>query len=183
MTDTTSVGRNANRARRAAATGVALLSSALWCMSVVAGEAASAATWRLALSPHTEHYHRSEDHRRVWLAGLERENAEGRLMGAGYFKNSFGQPSWYFYPWGASYGNLLGVRPLYVKWSAGVIYGYRAPFEDKVPLNVGGFTPVVVPAIGWDFGNGFSAQMNAIGTAAVMFQLSIDVTGITRGRH
>lgn len=133
------------------------------------------AVWRLTLSPHTEHAGRSEDHRRVWLVGVERESAYGGLMGAGHFRNSFGQPSWYFYPWGGAYRSVFGVQPLFFKWSAGVIYGYKPPFEDKVPVNIGGFTPVIVPAVGWDFSGGVSAQMNVLGTAAVMFQLSFDV--------
>ena len=133
------------------------------------------AAWRVALSPHTEHYQRSEDHRYVWLAGLERESADGGLMGAGHFRNSFGQPTWYVYPWGGVYRNLLNVRPLFFKWSVGVIYGYRPPYEDKVPVNIGGFAPVIMPAVGWNFGRGFSGQLNLVGTAAVMFQVSLDV--------
>ena len=167
---------------------IPLLAAALICASSAAAQGdtpaaqAAAPVWRLALSPHTEHYGRSEDHRSVWLVGLERESADGSLMGAGHFRNSFGQPSWYAYPWGGVYRNLLGFEGLFFKWSAGVVYGYRPPFEDKVPINIGGFTPVVVPGLGVDLGRGFSAQVNAIGTAAVMFQLSYDLQHGRSGR-
>ena len=153
--------------------------SAAWAGAQAPDSAAAAAlapaTWRITFSPHTEHYGRSKDHRGVWLAGVERETADGGLIGGGHFRNSFGQPIWYLYPWGGVYRNLFNVRPLFVKWSAGVIYGYKAPYEDKVPVNIGGFTPFVIPALGWDWGGGLSGQLNLIGSAAVMFQVSFDL--------
>jgi hypothetical protein len=132
-------------------------------------------TWRLQLSPHTEHYGRSEDHRDVWLVGIERESPDGRLFGAGVFCNSFGQTSAYMYPWGGVHRNLFGVEPLFFKWAVGAIYGYRGEFRKRVPLNIGGFAPVVVPGFGYEIGRRTAVQLNFLGTAAVMFQFSVDL--------
>jgi hypothetical protein len=52
----------------------------------------------LMYSPFTHHFSPSDEHRYVWLVGLERERADGRLSGITYFSNSFGQPSAYVFP-------------------------------------------------------------------------------------
>ena len=46
----------------------------------------------LTLSPSTIHFNPSDDHRHVWLVGLERERDNGLVAGIAYFSNSFGQP-------------------------------------------------------------------------------------------
>jgi len=132
--------------------------------------------WWLQFSPYTKHFASSPEQRPgVWMIGVERESASGGLAGAVLFRNSFAQPSAYFYPWGARYKGLFGVEPLFLKWSAGVLYGYKAPYEDKVPLNVDGFSPAVIPALGWQLGPRISAQANLLGTAGIMFQISADL--------
>jgi len=126
----------------------------------------------LMYSPYTVHYSHSEEHRYVWLIGLERESPSHRLSGITYFSNSFGQPSTYIYPWGQSYRNIAGVEGLYVKWSAGLLYGYVEPYENKVPLNTNGFSPAIIPSIGYEKA-GYGIQINSLALAGLMLQINI----------
>jgi len=123
-------------------------------------------------SPFTHHFYPSDEHRYVWLVGIERERADHRLSGITYFSNSFGQPSTYLYPWGQNYPNVGGVDGLFVKWSAGLLYGYVGAYKDKVPLNLGGFSPAIVPSIGYERA-GYSTQLNILGTAGLMWQINL----------
>jgi hypothetical protein len=123
-------------------------------------------------SPFTHHLDSSPEHRYVWLVGVERERANHRISGITYFSNSFGQPSTYIYPWGQNYPNVGGVEGLFVKWSAGMLYGYVDPYENKVPLNVNGFSPAIIPSIGYERA-GYSTQINLLGTAGLMWQISV----------
>lgn len=132
--------------------------------------------WRLQFSPYTKHFRTSSEQRPgVWMLGVEAESG-GALAGAAAFRNSFGQPSVFVYPWGGKYESLFGVEPLYFKWSAGVIYGYKAPYENKVPLNVRGFSPGVIPALGWQLSSRVSGQANLLGSAGIMLQISVNLS-------
>jgi len=123
-------------------------------------------------SPYTHHYSKSAEHRYVWMVGVERERGDGRLSGITYFSNSFGQPSAYIFPWGQSYRNIGGIPGLFAKWSGGLLYGYVEPYENKVPLNVNGFSPAIIPSIGYEK-QGYSAQLNLLGTAGLMLQFNL----------
>jgi hypothetical protein len=123
-------------------------------------------------SPLTHHFNQRPEHRYVWLVGVERERADHRVSGITYFSNSFGQPSSYVYPWGQNYPNVGGVEGLFVKWSAGLLYGYVKPYENKVPLSMNGFSPAIVPSIGYER-HGYSTQINLLGAAGLMWQISI----------
>ena len=127
---------------------------------------------RLQFSPYTYHFTPDDEHSDVVMIGLEREAENGKLDGVVLFSNSFGQPSIYVYPWGGTYRDLLGVSKLSAKWTAGIMYGYTGEYKDKVPLNVGGFNPVIIPALAYDFSSGWSAQLNLLGNAALQFQIS-----------
>ena len=50
-----------------------------------------------------------------------------------------------------------------------LMYGYVAPYEDKVPLNRNGFSPAVIPALGYKLNEHDSVQMKVLGTAGLMF--------------
>jgi hypothetical protein len=127
--------------------------------------------WRIEISPYTQHYGYNVDHRPVHLAGLEREAPDHTFYGLALFSNSFGQESGYLYL-GKSYYNVFDRVPqVYLKWSAGILYGYKAPFENKVPLNYKGFSPGFVPAIGWRFGAGWNAQIDMLGAAGLTYSL------------
>lgn len=126
----------------------------------------------LIASPYTSHFHPSDEHEHVWLIGLERERANGALAGAAFFSNSFGQESAYIFPWGEIYRNVLDQPQLYFKWTAGLLYGYTGRYEHKVPLNSGGFSPAIVPAMGWEFSSGQQIQLNLLGLNGMMLQFT-----------
>lgn len=138
-----------------------------------APDAASASVVRLQLSPFTYHYTYDTEHSDVVMIGLEREYPDARLEGITLFSNSFGQPCIYIFPWGHVYHSIGGIKPLSFKWSAGLLYGYKDPYENKVPLNYKGFSPGLVPALAYEFKPGWSAQLTFLGNAALMFQLNV----------
>jgi hypothetical protein len=139
-------------------------------------DSASAADfWRVTVSPAaTYHFSRSPDHKAVVLLGLEKQYANSTLLGGALFTNSFGQPSFYGYG-GKHIANLMSMEPLFLQWTVGVVYGYKGEFKDKVPLNYQGFSPVGVVSLGWKFNRTYSAQLNLLGTSAVMLQFSADL--------
>ncbi|TXT35306.1 MAG: hypothetical protein FD135_4988 [Comamonadaceae bacterium] len=123
-------------------------------------------------SPLTYHYSEDPNHKRVVMIGLEREHANRSLDGVAFFTNSFGQPTIYLYPWGRTYPSIAGVDKLSIKWTAGLLYGYRDPYENKVPLNFRGLSLALIPAVTYEFKPGWQAQVNILGTAGLMFQLN-----------
>ncbi len=130
--------------------------------------------WRLMASPYTFHYSRDPLHKPVVMLGLERQHADKSLWGGTLFSNSFGQASTFVYG-GQRLTNWSAHPELYAQWSAGIIYGYHGAYKDKVPLNVGGFSPGLVLALGWQFTPAYSAQLNVLGNSALMFQVSLDL--------
>ena len=131
--------------------------------------------WRVTVSPATTyHFSRNPDHKAVVLLGLERQYDNSTLLGGALFTNSFGQPSVYGYG-GKHIANLMSVEPLFLQWTVGAVYGYKGEFKDKVPLNYQGFSPVGVVSLGWKFNRSYSAQLNLLGTSAVMLQFSADL--------
>ena len=140
--------------------------------------ASNAAPYKLSLqlSPYTQHWSRKDpEDRDVFLVGLEREHPNGKIDGFSLFSNTFGQESAYLFPWGGVYKGIWGVPKLSFKWTAGVIYGYKAPFEKKVPLNFKGFSPGFIPALAYEFDNKWSAQVNVLGTQGVMFMANVPI--------
>lgn len=139
----------------------------------VAPDTDHASVMRLQLSPFTYHFTYDTEHSDVVMIGLEREYPDAKLDGVVLFSNSFGQPCIYIFPWGQVYHSIGGIKPLSFKWSAGLLYGYKAPYENKVPLNYKGFSPGLVPALAYEFKPGWSAQLSFLGNAALMFQLNV----------
>lgn len=127
---------------------------------------------RWQFSPLTYHFSEDSEHKPVVMIGLERENADHSIDGAAFFTNSFGQPTIYWYPFGQTYKAIGGNARLSFKWTAGLLYGYRAPYESKVPLNFRGLSPAFIPAVEYTVGGGWQVQVNILGTAGLMFQLS-----------
>jgi len=135
----------------------------------------TAAFWRFYASPLTRHVSSSPDHRAVYSLGVERQYPSGFLVGAAAFRNSFGQPSAYAYGGYRFDSPFSSVPELFFQLSAGVLYGYKEPYENKVPFNHHGVSPGAVAAIGWEFSRAFSAQINVLGDSAFMLQLSFDL--------
>lgn len=132
--------------------------------------------WRLMASPYTIHWGSDPEglHEPVYMIGLERQRSDGWTWGGTYFSNSFGQPSAYVY-FGEKVTHFTPLDKLFVQWTAGVLYGYKYPYENKVPFNYKGFSPGATVSLGWQFTREFSAQAIMLGTAGMMFQLAIDL--------
>jgi hypothetical protein len=129
--------------------------------------------WRLGVSPGMLHFRPSAEHTNVWAIGIERQVDDDWLAGASFFRNSYGQASAYAYIGHRSPG-LLETPPLFFQWSAGLMYGYKGKYRDKVPLNVAGFAPGAVIGLGWQFDRQFSAAVHLLGDAGLMLQLAYD---------
>ena len=107
------------------------------------------------------------------MIGLERQGADKVVWGGSYFRNSFGQPSGYLYG-GKRYDSIFSYDKLFAQWTVGLLYGYKPPYDHKVPLNHNGFSPGAVVSLGWQFTPTYSAQVNVLGNSALMFQFSAD---------
>ncbi|WP_332744924.1 hypothetical protein [Hydrogenophaga sp.] len=120
-------------------------------------------------SPYTHHWTPDSEHQQVYAVSLSRLLPNNRYCGFSLFNNSFGQPSAYAFV-GKSWPGFWQAQPqLYVSVSAGIIYGYVGQYKDKVPMNVGGFAPVIIPAIGYRLSPKSTLEIQLLGTAAVMF--------------
>ena len=119
-------------------------------------------------SPYTHHFNYSDEHKPVVLVAMDEQLPGGRFCGLSFFSNSFGQPSTYVYA-GQQFNGLFDNPKLFVKVSGGIIYGYVGKYQNKVPLNSHGFSPGVIPSIGYNFNQHDSLQMQVLGTAGLMF--------------
>jgi hypothetical protein len=132
------------------------------------------AGYELMLVPATAHFSPDDEHQNAYLVGVNVVQSDGWLAGASYFRNSFGQHCGYVYV-GRRYVEPFGWEKVSWRWTAGLIYGYRGPYEDKVPVNIGGFAPVVVPTIAYQFNRRVGAELVLLGTNAVMLGLVIQI--------
>jgi len=126
------------------------------------------------VSPYTYHWsdENAKDHRSVFAVSISRQLPNDRFCGFSLFRNSFGQPSAYAFT-GWHWPHLLKAHPeVYATVSAGIIYGYVGEFKDKVPLNFGGFSPVVIPTVGYRLTPQLAVEVQILGTAAIMFGTS-----------
>ncbi len=120
-------------------------------------------------------YHREYDpaHNDFPLfVGVEWESASRWELGASYFKNSFYQPSLYVYA-GRRWFLASGDAGFYVKLTGGLLYGYKEPYEDKIPVNDNGIGLGVTPAIGYQYQRA-NAQLVILGTAGLMLTFGYD---------
>ena len=123
-------------------------------------------------SPYTHHWsdENVSQHKPVFAVSVSRRLPGDRFCGFSLFRNSFGQPSAYaFTGWSR---NRLLQTPVYLNLTAGIIYGYVGEHREKVPLNVNGFSPVVIPSIGYQLSPAMGVEVQILGTAAVMFGAS-----------
>jgi hypothetical protein len=127
---------------------------------------------RFYMSPATMHYSSSPEHKPVRMFGGEKQYASGELLGGAVFSNSFGQESATLYR-GARLNNWSSSEKVYAQLVAGLMYGYKPPYDREVPLNYKGFSPMAVVAVGWQLTPYYAVQLNALGTAALMLQLSM----------
>ncbi len=125
----------------------------------------------LNLSPVTVHFTPSSEHKNVGLLGISKVDADGTVVSGAVFSNSFGQPC-ATVQWGQRYLAPLGFNRWYWQWTVGPVYGYVAPYNHKVPLNYKGLSPVVIPSLGYQLNQQFSAQFTLLGNSALMVQLA-----------
>jgi len=127
----------------------------------------------LQAGPYVVHWNRSTDHNDwPWLVGVEWESASHWEIGAAYFRNSFNQPSTYIYA-GKRWFLHSENQGLYAKLTGGPLYGYREPYEDKIPVNFNGLGLAVLPAIGYQYQRA-TTQIVFVGSAGVMVTFGYD---------
>ncbi|MGO2390869.1 MAG: hypothetical protein ACTH69_02105 [Halomonas sp.] len=120
-------------------------------------------------SLYTRHFSPDPEHNNHQnLISIELHNPDRWLAGAAWFKNSYEQPTWYFYAgrefpvWQFSQG--LNVR---AKITGGLLHGYKGEYRDKIPLNHLEVAPAVLPSIGMQWGR-FESDLIIFGTAGMM---------------
>lgn len=133
----------------------------------VEGAPAPAHLGKLTFSPHTHHWKHSPEHKPVVMLAVDQKLPGDRFCGLSLFNNSFGQPSVYLYA-GQKFNRVLGVQRLFAEVTAGMLYGYVEPYENKVPLNHNGFSPAIIPSIGYQLSLQDSLQIQILGTAGIM---------------
>ncbi|MEY4419593.1 MAG: hypothetical protein RLZZ498_189 [Pseudomonadota bacterium] len=124
--------------------------------------------WALTLAPYAHHWRFNPEHRPVFLGALERQVPGDRFCGLALFRNSFGQPAAYAYV-GQQWNHLMGHPELFVKLSAGFIYGYKGKYQNKIPFNEYGIAPVIIPSVGYALSKDDSLQVMVLGTAGLLF--------------
>ncbi|EJM79268.1 hypothetical protein [Pseudomonas sp. GM55] len=124
-----------------------------------------AGSWYLQTSVYTTHYSPDPRHNNNQdLIGLERINESDWLLGAATFRNSYSQRSHYVYA-GKRYESAF--YPVYIKFTGGLLEGYRGKHKDKIPLNRFGVAPVIIPSLGTQYGP-VAAELVLLGFNAAM---------------
>ncbi len=136
-------------------------------LAVPGGETPSK-KWDLTLSPYTHHWSQNPEHKQVLLGALDSHVAGGRFCGLALFTNSFGQGSSYVYV-GQQWDGIWGNPKLFSKVSAGLLYGYRGQYKDKIPFNSLGIAPAIIPSLGYNVTPTDSAQVFLLGNAGLLF--------------
>ena len=55
-----------------------------------------------------------------------------------------------------------------------LLYGYKKPYENKLPINHDGYGIAIVPVIGYQFGRA-NVQLEFLGTAAAVITFGFDI--------
>ena len=120
------------------------------------------------------HYSSSKDHAGNNLFGaLEAQKSNDWFYGLALFDNSFGQFSQYLYG-GKSWYFPDDWRNFHFKLSAGVIHGYKEPWDNKIPVNTpSGWGLGVIPSLGYKK-NGFGGDLIFLGNSALLFTVGMD---------
>ena len=108
----------------------------------------------------------------MYLAALAKVDERGWMAGGAAFRNSFGQPCTYIFA-GRKYVQPWGWDRVYWSWTAGIVYGYKPPYDDKVPIHFGDFSLGFIPTVGYQLTKNVSAELALIGTAGLMFNIAL----------
>ena len=127
--------------------------------------------WYIFTSIYTLHTDPEPEHvNNQKMLGLEVQMTNNWLFGFASFDNSFGQRSEYLY---AGYKwALFRSDYWYFKLTGGLLYGYKEPYEDKIPLNGLGVAPVILPVLGFRY-KWFATEVSFAGTAALNLSAGI----------
>jgi hypothetical protein len=126
----------------------------------------------------TVHFHpdpNHDDHSHVLNPEyrFDKEWYGGRwVAGVAAFANSFGQPSQYVY--GGWMYPIPQHESFYVKLSAGVLHGYKPPYENKIPFNHNGYAPGAIPAAGYCYRK-LCSEIIVFGLAGAMWTLGFTI--------
>jgi hypothetical protein len=129
-------------------------------------------------SIYTAHFHPSDEHdNHSYLANLEyrfdKSWLEGQwIAGGASFKNSFGQWCQYLYG-GLLWRPFVQAQPLYFKLTAGLLHGYKEPYQDKIPFNSdNGFAPAILPSMGYCYDR-YCTELIVYGAAGLMLTVGV----------
>ena len=117
------------------------------------------------VGPYVYHWVDNTDHNQ-WprVIGAEYETASHWLAGATSFKNSYYQEAALLYV-----GKRWFIPPvsesLYVKAIGALVYGYKKPYANKLPINHDGYGLAFAPVLGYQFGRAH-VQIEFLGTGA-----------------
>lgn len=131
----------------------------------------SESPWTLTAAPYVHHWRKSSEHRQAFVVSLEKQQDPTQLLGLAMFRNSFGQPSAYAYA-GYQQQDILDTPGLSAKLTAGIVYGYKGEYANRVPLNRNGYSPGLIPALGYQVTAQNRVQLMLLGTAG--FALGYD---------
>ena len=146
----------------------------LLCQTAVADQEATESSdsngwrvddWVIQTSIYTKHFDPDPEHVEDQnLLGIEAWMENGWIVGGIFFDNSFGQQSEYLY---AGYKwALFHSRYWHFKLTGGLLYGYKEPYEDKIPLNGLGVAPAILPSLGFRY-KFFVAEASLLGNAGL----------------
>ena len=127
--------------------------------------------WYIFTSIYTLHTDPEPEHvNNQKMLGIEAQMTNNWLFGFASFDNSFGQRSEYLY---AGYKwALFRSEHWYFKLTGGLLYGYKEPYEDKIPLNGLGIAPIILPVLGFRY-KWFATEVSFAGTAALTLSAGI----------
>nr|WP_285275554.1 sn-glycerol-3-phosphate transporter [Halopseudomonas bauzanensis] len=126
--------------------------------------------WYIQGSVWTTHFDPQPDHNNNQdLIGLERHRGDSYLWGAATFRHSFGERSWYGY---AGKRFEFAGTPFNAKLTAGLLYGYRGEYRDKIPFNRFGVAPAVIPSVGVSYQR-VGVDVVLLGAAAAMINVGV----------
>ncbi len=126
------------------------------------------------VGPYVYHFKDNTDHNQYpRLIGVEYETGSHWLGGLAAFKNSYYQETQFLY-----FGKRWFVdsvdENLYVKVAAGLVHGYKEPYDDKLPINTSnGYGFAILPAVGYQFGRA-NAQLTLIGAIGAVVTFGYD---------
>ena len=121
--------------------------------------------WYIFTSLYTKHFDPDPEHvNSQKMLGIEAQMMNNWLFGLATFDNSFGQRSEYLY---AGYKWVFfGSKHWYFKLTGGLLYGYKEPYEDKIPYNDLGVAPVILPTLAFRH-KFFVAEVTVAGNSAL----------------